>query len=202
MIGKTISHYQIIEKLGAGGMGVVYKARDTHLGRTVALKLLPHAAGREQDRRRFAQEARAASALNHPNIVTIYDIDTADGVDFIAMECVAGRTLALSIPPGGLPIETVLKYAVQIADAVAAAHTAGIVHRDLKPANMMVGEDGRIRILDFGLAKLALPPGIESTQTVTAAGTGCAGCPLWYRGTMPMRPPSSARRSSFPMASP
>ena len=171
MIGKTISHYQIIEKLGAGGMGVVYKARDTHLGRTVALKLLPQAAGREQDRRRFAQEARAASALNHPNIVTIYDIDTADGVDFIAMECVPGRTLALSIPPGGLPIETVLKYAVQIADAVAAAHLAGIVHRDLKPANMMVGEDGRIRILDFGLAKLALPPGIESTQTVTAAGT-------------------------------
>jgi len=172
MIGRELGHYQIIEKLGEGGMGVVYKARDTRLGRTVALKLLPQAAGRDPDHRRFIQEARAASALNHPNIVIIHDINTAGGVDYIAMEFLAGRTLAQTIPPGrGLPIETVLEYSIQIADALAAAQAAGIVHRDLKPANVMVGEDGRVKILDFGLAKLILTPGIESTQTVTAAGT-------------------------------
>jgi TolB-like protein len=153
-------------------MGVVYKARDTHLDRFVAIKVLPAEKVADPDRkRRFVQEAKAASALNHPNIVTIHDIDTADGVDYIAMEFLAGRTLAQTILPGGLPIATALECSVQIADALAAAHTAGIVHRDLKPANVMVGEDGRIKILDFGLAKLALPHGPESTQTVTASGT-------------------------------
>jgi len=172
MIGRSLDHYQIVEKIGEGGMGVVYKARDLHLDRFVALKILPPEKVADPDRkRRFVQEAKAASALNHPNIVTIHDIDTAEGVDYIAMEFLAGRTLAQSIPPGGLPIATALEWAVQIADALAAAHAAGIVHRDLKPANVMVGENGRIKILDFGLVKLALPYGPEITQTATAAGS-------------------------------
>lgn len=171
MIGKTLGHYRITEKLGEGGMGVVYKALDTHLDRFIAIKVLPAEKVADPDRkRRFVQEAKAASALNHPNIVTIHDIDTADGVDYIAMEFLAGRTLAQTILPGGLPIATALECSVQIADSLAAAHAAGIVHRDLKPANVMVGEDGRIKILDFGLAKLALSHGPESSQTVTASG--------------------------------
>jgi serine/threonine-protein kinase len=171
VIGKTLGHYRITEKLGEGGMGVVYKALDTHLDRFIAIKVLPAEKVADPDRkRRFVQEAKAASALNHPNIVTIHDIDTADGVDYIAMEFLAGRTLAQTILPGGLPIATALECSVQIADSLAAAHAAGIVHRDLKPANVMVGEDGRIKILDFGLAKLALSHGPESSQTVTASG--------------------------------
>jgi serine/threonine protein kinase len=143
MAGHTISHYQILEKLGEGGMGVVYKALDTHLDRLVALKLLPRERVADAERKqRFVKEAKAASSLNHPNIVTIYDIDSADGIDFIAMELVAGRTLDHSIPRRGLRLNEVLRYSVQIADALAAAHRAGIVHRDLKPSNVMVTEEG------------------------------------------------------------
>jgi Tol biopolymer transport system component/predicted Ser/Thr protein kinase len=158
MIGQKLGHYQVLEKLGEGGMGVVYKARDTHLDRFVALKVLP--AERVADperRRRFVQEAKAASALNHSNIVTIYDIDQADGIHFISMEYVAGKTLADLIGRKGLKLNETLKYAVQIADALAAAHAAGIVHRDLKPANVMVTEKGIVKVLDFGLAKLTEP---------------------------------------------
>ena len=155
MIGQTISHYQILEKLGEGGMGVVYKARDNHLDRLVAIKVLPAERVADPDRkRRFVQEAKAASALNHPNIITIYDIDQAGGVDFIAMEYVAGKPLDQLIPRKGLQLTTALKYAVQMADALAAAHAAGIVHRDLKPGNVMVTERGLVKVLDFGLAKL------------------------------------------------
>src|SRR5256712_3728394 len=139
MVGRTVSHYQILEKLGEGGMGVVYKAMDTHLDRLVAVKVLPPEKVADADRkRRFIQEAKAASALNHPNIVTIYDIDSADGIDFIAMEFVAGKTLDRCIPRHGLRLNEALKYSVQIADALATAHSAGIVHRDLKPGNRMV----------------------------------------------------------------
>jgi serine/threonine-protein kinase len=172
MIGKTISHHKIVEKLGEGGMGVVYKARDTHLDRYVAIKVLPAEKVADPDRkRRFTQEAKAASALNHPNIIHVYDIDQAEGTDFISMEYVVGRTLDQLIPPGGMPLSETVKYAVQIADALAAAHTAGIVHRDLKPANVMVTEKGLIKVLDFGLAKLSPLSGIESMQTLTVAGT-------------------------------
>jgi serine/threonine-protein kinase len=172
MIGKTISHHKIVEKLGEGGMGVVYKARDTHLDRYVALKVLPAEKVADPDRkRRFVQEAKAASALNHPNIIHVYDIDQAEGTDFISMEYVDGRTLDKLIPPKGMPLDEALKYADQIADALAAAHAAGIVHRDLKPANVMVTEKGLIKVLDFGLAKLSPLAGIENTQTVTVAGT-------------------------------
>ncbi len=156
MIGRTIAQYSLIEKLGEGGMGAVYKARDQRLDRFVALKILPADKMSDPERRlRFTQEAKSASALNHPNIVTIYDIGEADGVHFIAMEYVAGQTLDGLIGPKGLPLKDTLALAVQISDGLGKAHAAGIVHRDLKPSNIMVTPDGLVKILDFGLAKLA-----------------------------------------------
>jgi len=158
MIGRTLDHYRIESKLGQGGMGVVYRALDLHLNRVVAIKVLPADAMGDRDRKeRFVREARAASALNHPNIVTIHDVRSDDGVDFIVMEHVEGRTLAELIPAAGMRPELVLQHAVQIANGLARAHDAGIVHRDVKPSNLMVSEDGRVRILDFGLAKLSTP---------------------------------------------
>jgi Tol biopolymer transport system component/tRNA A-37 threonylcarbamoyl transferase component Bud32 len=158
VIGQTISHYRIIEKLGEGGMGVVYKARDTRLDRFVAIKVLPAEKVADPERKeRFVQEAKAASSLNHPNIITIYDIGQAEGVDFISMECVVGKTLDQLIPRRGMRLNEALKCAVQIADALARAHSAGIVHRDLKPGNIMVNEHGLVKVLDFGLAKLTEP---------------------------------------------
>jgi Tol biopolymer transport system component/serine/threonine protein kinase len=159
MVGRTISHYEILEKLGEGGMGVVYKARDTHLDRFVAIKVLPPEKVADAERkRRFVQEAKSASALNHPNIITIYDIANENGIDFIAMEYVPGKALSQVITRKGLPLGEALKYAVQIADALAAAHAAGIIHRDLKPGNVMVSgapeRSGFVKVLDFGLAKL------------------------------------------------
>jgi serine/threonine protein kinase len=155
MIGKTLGHYRIESKLGAGGMGVVYRALDLHLDRPVAIKVLsPDAIASSERKQRFVQEAKAASALGHPNIITVHDIDTADGLDFIAMEYVPGKTLDQIIPGKGLRLRDALKYAVQIADALAKAHAAGIVHRDVKPPNIMVTDDGLVKMLDFGLAKL------------------------------------------------
>ena len=173
MINRTLSHYRILEKLGAGGMGVVYKAQDTRLDRFAALKVLPAEKVSDPERlRRFVQEAKSASALNHPNIVTIYDIGEAGGEHFIAMEFVAGRTLGQLIGGKSLPLKDALDYAMQMADALGKAHAAGIVHRDLKPANVMVTDDGLVKILDFGLAKL-----VESAEksdgnvaTMTAEG--------------------------------
>src|SRR5512135_2253233 len=173
MIGKTISHYRITEKLGEGGMGVVYKARDTHLDRFVAIKVLPPENVAEPERkRRFVQEAKAASALNHPNIVTIHDITEEGGTDFIVMEYVAGKTLDDSIPHKGMRLSLALKYAVQIADALARAHGAGIIHRDLKPSNVMVDEHGLVKVLDFGLAKLTETSGPEAETAATRTGAG------------------------------
>ncbi|MBM3812999.1 MAG: serine/threonine-protein kinase [Acidimicrobiia bacterium] len=160
MTGKNLGHYRIGDRLGAGGMGVVYRAHDTHLDRAVAVKLLQPAAMADPERKkRFTLEARSASSLQHPNIVTIYDIATAevDGqmVDYIAMEFVTGNTLGELIPKKGMRFRDGLKYAIQIASGLAAAHNAGIVHRDLKPSNIMVTDQGLVKILDFGLAKLA-----------------------------------------------
>jgi len=166
MIGKTISHYRILEKLGSGGMGVVYKAEDTKLGRLVALKVLPPERVADPNRkRRFVQEARAASALNHPNIIVIHDIDEAEGVHYIAMEHVEGKTLDRLIARHGLRVTEALKYAVQMAAALAKAHSAGIVHRDLKPTNVMVTDDGLVKVLDFGLAKLTETEPTGETET-------------------------------------
>ncbi|HYK88426.1 MAG TPA: protein kinase, partial [Acidobacteriota bacterium] len=167
LTGRILLHYRIIEKIGEGGMGVIYKARDAHLDRTVAIKVLPAEAMADTERkRRFVQEAKTASALNHPNIIDIHDINSDGGVDFIAMEYVEGKTLDRRIWGKGIRIGEALKYAIQIADALAAAHAAGIVHRDLKPANIMVTETGLVKVLDFGLAKLMQPIQSEVTGTV------------------------------------
>jgi eukaryotic-like serine/threonine-protein kinase len=153
--GSTLGPYEILAPLGAGGMGEVYRARDPRLGREVAIKVLPGERMADEDRRRrFVREARAASALNHPNIVTIHEIDSVDGVDFIVMELVAGKTLDHLIPQQGMRLDKVLRVAIPMADALARAHGAGIVHRDLKPANVAVTPEGTVKVLDFGLAKL------------------------------------------------
>ena len=155
LVGRVVSHYQFLEKLGAGGMGDIYKAHDARLNRFVAVKVLSTAnAGDPERRRRFIQEAQAASGLNHPNIITVHDIVNEPEGDYMVMEFVSGKTLVDLIPKGGLRAPQALKYGVQMADALSAAHAAGIVHRDLKPGNVMVTDSGLVKVLDFGLAKL------------------------------------------------
>jgi len=174
MIGSTIAHYEVLEALGKGGMGLVYRARDQRLGRMVAIKALSAEHSLDPTRRaRFTLEAKAASALNHPNIVTVYEIETVDGVDYIAMELVQGETLGRRIGPAGLSLTDALSYATQIVSGLAAAHAAGIVHRDIKPANIMVTDTGLVKILDFGLAQMR-PQQVdaaESTLTMAEAHT-------------------------------
>ena len=196
MIGPTISHYKIVEKIGQGGMGIVYKALDLHLDRLAAIKVLPQESVTDPERkRRFILEAKSASALNHPNIVTIYDIDRVNGTYFIAMEYVAGKTLRQLIRTRELRLENIVSYGTQIADALSQAHAAGIVHRDIKPSNVMITRNNVVKVLDFGLAKLASRPGAgegaeESASTVTVGDMTDEGMVL---GTLSYMSPEQAQ---------
>ncbi len=174
--GSRLGPYEILSLLGAGGMGEVYRASDPRLGREVAIKVLPaERMADESRRRRFVQEAREASALNHPNIVTVHEVDSVDGIDFIVMEYALGLTLKDAIPREGMSLDQVLKVAIPIADALARAHAAGIVHCDLKPGNVMVSAEGTVKVLDFGLARLVTPretiPKESATETYEGPGT-------------------------------
>jgi serine/threonine-protein kinase len=179
VLGQTVTHYRIVDTLGRGGMGVVYLAEDTKLRRSVALKFLP--AERTQDdeaKRRFVNEAQAASALDHPNIGTIYEIDEApDGRLFIAMAFYDGETLKEKIARGPVPIDEAIDYAKQIAGGLAKAHAAGIVHRDIKPANLLITTDGLVKIVDFGVAKLFAPQ--EATRSELTAVGAAVGTPAY-----------------------
>ncbi len=191
--GTRLGTYDITALLGAGGMGEVYRARDTRLGRDVAIKVLPDSVASHADRlARFEREARSIAALNHPNVVTLYAIEEASGVRFLSMELVEGQTLDRLVTPGGLPVPRVLDLATPLADALVAAHEKGVVHRDLKPGNVMVTRQGRVKVLDFGLAKLASQDsGLEATQAETvAAPISTVGQAV---GTVPYMAPEQLR---------
>src|SRR5579863_4673546 len=170
--GTKLGPYEILAPLGAGGMGEVYRARDTRLNREVAIKVLPEALAHDADRlRRFEQEARTIAALNHPNILGIHDIGVHDGAPFLVSEFLEGQTLRQKLASGPLPVRRAIEYALGIAGGLAAAHEKGIVHRDLKPENIFVTRDDRIKVLDFGLAKLVKPEEYEATVTLPSEGT-------------------------------
>ena len=166
MIDETIGQYRVLTKLGEGGMGEVYRATDSKLGRDVALKVLPANMATHPERlERFRREAKALAAVDHPGIVIVHSVEEVDGTHFLTMQLVEGRSLDRAVPPEGLPAERIVEIAIALADALAAAHDRGIVHRDLKPANIMLTHDGRVKVLDFGLAKIAGEPGDAASQT-------------------------------------
>ncbi len=171
--GRTLSHYLVGEEISRGGMGVVYRATDTRLGRDVALKVLPPDLMADVNRRqRFTQEARAAATIEHPNIAVIHDIGHVDGIDFIAMELVRGDKLSASLSRGALPTGRALELGIEVAEGLARAHDKGIIHRDLKPSNVMLTDDGHAKIIDFGLAKLIAPLDGDTGGETFAMGAG------------------------------
>jgi tetratricopeptide (TPR) repeat protein len=193
LIGQTLSHYKILSKIGEGGMGVVYEALDTRLGRHVAIKVLPPRMAESKDRRRrFEREAKAIAALRHPNVVTIHSVEEADGHHFLTMELIDGRPLSEMIPTDGLPLPNFFEIAIQIAEALGTAHVAGITHRDLKPANVMVEPDGRVKVLDFGLARLLEPDAAEMEDAPTAVKEGSDTEEGMVLGTVPYLSPEQA----------
>lgn len=195
--GKTLLHYCILEKIGQGGMGEVYKAEDQKLGRSVAIKILPAAAMQDENARaRLVREARSASALNHPNIVTIHSIDDAGGFTFIFMEFVEGRTLHALIQEGALPFPKLLDLSIQVADALASAHAIGLIHRDIKPQNILVTSRGQAKVLDFGLAKIVRPI-IEGAQTQLATVSADLSGAGAIAGTVAYMSPEQTRGESL-----
>ena len=191
--GVTLGPYEILSLLGAGGMGEVYLARDTRLQRTVAIKILPaHLSSNPDLHARFVQEAKSISSLQHPNICVVHDIGSQDGLDYMVMEFVSGQTLDRITPKGGLPVNVATKYALQVADALARAHSAGIIHRDLKPANIIVDDSGLVKVLDFGLAKLAAAESANNDAGATLTGGGTATTPGMIVGTLAYMSPEQA----------
>ena len=200
MIGRTLLHYEVLEKVGAGGMGDVYRAADKKLKREVALKVLPSEMSRDPDRlARFQREAEAIAALNHPNIVTLYSVEEAEGIHFLTMELVEGKPLSEILTEEGLSAEKLLEIAIALTGALAAAHRKGITHRDLKPQNVMIGKDGRPKVLDFGLAKFARPAGEPGGEIDSALATEARTQEGMVVGTVPyMSPEQVAGRKVDP----
>ncbi|HEU4334215.1 MAG TPA: serine/threonine-protein kinase, partial [Candidatus Eisenbacteria bacterium] len=192
MIGRTLSRYRVLERLGGGGMGEVYRAHDERLDRDVALKILAPGRGTAEDRDRIRREARVLSRLSHPGISTVFDVESAEDVEFLVLELVRGETLQERLRRGPLPEATALEWAAQIADALEAAHQRGVIHRDLKPANVMVTREGRVKVLDFGLAKPARPGSpLEGAQAPTMESPLSAAGQVV--GTVPYMAPEQVR---------
>ena len=206
VVGETIGPYEVLSELGSGAMGIVYLAQDVRLGRKIALKLLPPQFTNDKDRlRRFQQEARAASALNHPNILTVYEVEQRAGLHYIATEFVDGVTLRQHMNTQRMSLDEILKVAIQVASALQAAHAAGIAHRDIKPENIMIRSDGYIKVLDFGLAKLAekeFSPATPETNPGVVMGTPRYMSPEQARGQAWQCETTAGRAMACPRSGP